>query len=365
VRLGVLARTEARGLGNQSHDVCLNLNPDRVLLIDPGPDKRFTQHPERYATWPTTTAQWRAGKLNPDVVRPWLQGLDVLYTAETPYDHRLPQWAAEAGVGVVVHANPEFLSPQDAKAAVTWWAATPWRLEHLPARTRVVPMPCPTPSGSVGVEPVPAAGSPGSATGDSRADRLRNAPEAATAEGAVRFLHVAGWPAVADRNGTGVVAEAAALMRSGAVVTIRGQHKDVARFQRQNVRAQAGNVAIHWDLYRDADVLVSPRRFGGLHLPALEALALGMPVVMSDCSPNEVWPGPRVPVTQTQTVATRAGVIPLHDTDPHALAACLDELATNRVLCDKYRHEAADWAHANTWQALRPMWEDELARACW
>lgn len=339
MRLGVLARTEARGLGNQSHDVCLNLDPTKVLLIDPGPDKRFEQCPQRYERWPTTTAQWRGGKLNPDVVRPWLQGLDVVYTAETPYDLRLPQWAAEAGVGVVVHANPEFLSPQDAKAAVTWWAATPWRLEHLPARTRVVPMPVPAVS--------------------------LTSTDAAESERPVRFLHVAGWPAVADRNGTGVVAEAAALMRSGAVVTIRGQHKDVARFQRQNVRAQAGNVANHWDLYRDADVLVSPRRFGGLHLPALEALAAGLVVVMSDCSPNDVWPGPRIPCTSSQTVATRAGVIPLHDCDPHALAAGLDELATNPTLLDKYRQEAADWTQANTWDALRPMWEDELARACW
>lgn len=334
MRLGILARTEARGLGNQSHDVCLNLDPTKVLLIDPGPDKRFTQHPERYERWDTTTAQWCGGKLNPDVVRPWLQGLDVIYTAETTYDLRLPQWAAEAGVGVVVHANPEFLSPQDAKAAVTWWAATPWRLEHLPARTRVVPMPVP----------------------EVQRAELNDRP---------RFLHVAGWPTVADRNGTGLVAEAAGLMSSGPEVVIRGQHSDITRFRRPNLRVEAGNVPDHWDLYRNADVLVMPRRFGGLCLPALEALALGMPVVMSDCSPNEVWPGPRIAVTQTQTVATRAGVIPLYDTDPHALAACLDELATNRVLYDKYRHEAADWAQANTWQALRPMWEDELARACW
>lgn len=335
MRLGCIVRAEARGLAHQTLDVCRNLDPDRVLLIDPGPDKRFTQHPERFAAWEVTTARWTAGRLDERVVRPWLQGLSVVYTAETPYDARLPQWAAEAGCGVVVHANPEFLNTQDAAAAVTWWAATPWRLEHLPGRTRVVPMPVP------------------------------EAPQRAELNGPPRFLHVAGWPAVGDRNGTGIVAEAAAHMTSDAEVVIRGQHKDVARYRRPNLRVEAGNVPDMWDLYRQADVLVSPRRFGGLHLPALEALAAGLIVVMSDCPPNDVWPGPRIPTTGTQTVATRAGVIPLHDCDPHALAVCLDDLATNPVLVDKYRQEAADWVHANTWDALRPMWEDELARACW
>lgn len=337
MKFGVLARSEARGLANQSHEVCKNLNPDRVLLIDPGRDKRFTQHPERYEQWDTTTALWRNGRLDPDVVRPWLQGLDCVYTAETPYDDRFPQWAAEVGCGVVVHANAEQLSPSDAKAAVTWWAATPWRIEHLPARTRIVPMPCPD--------------SP-----------VRHEPGAK-----VRFLHVAGWPAVPDRNGTGIVAAAATLMQSDAEVVLRGQHRDIARYQRHtpHLRAEAGNIPDHWDLYAGADVLVQPRRFGGLSLPTLEALAVGMPVVMSDCSPNEVWPGPRVQVTRTQTVATRGGVLPLYDTDPQVLADTLDDLATQPDILAKLRHEATEWATANSWQALTPMWHDELARACW
>lgn len=354
MRLGCIVRAEARGLAHQTLDVCRNLDPDRVLLIDPGPDKRFTQHPERFAAWEVTTARWTAGRLDERVVRPWLQGLDVVYTAETPYDSRLPQWAAEVGCGVVVHANPEFLNAQDAAAAVTWWAATPWRLEHLPARTRVVPMPVPQEGHATSSEP---------SFGEKIFKDERRSPRSDS----TRFLHVAGWPAVGDRNGTGIVAEAAQRMRSDAEVLIRGQHRDVTRYRRLTPRLKvaAGNVADQWDLYRHADVLVMPRRFGGLCLPVLEALACGLPVVMPDCSPNEVWPGPRVPAVEGQAVATRAGLIPLYDTDPVALAATLDELATNPEVLDKHRQEARDWVAANTWDQLRPMWEDELARACW
>lgn len=337
MRLGVIARSEARGLANQSHEVCKHLDPERVLLIDPGPDRRFTQHPERYVDWDTTTVRWTNGRLDERTVRPWLGGLSVVYTAETPYDERLPQWAAEAGCGVVVHANPEFLNSRDAKAPVTWWAATPWRLEHLPARTRVVPMPAP------------------------------EAPYRTEPSDRVRFLHVAGWPAVSDRNGTGFVAEAAGHMRSDVTVVIRGQHRDIDRYRRHTPRltVESGCVPDHWDLYRDADVLVMPRRFGGLCLPALEALAVGLPVVMSDCSPNEVWPGPRVPTSSTGSVMTRCGPVELHDVDPLYMAAQLDSLATNPDILTKARQEAAEWAAANTWDALKPMWLDELARACW
>lgn len=339
MKVGLIARAEAgRGLANQTYEVCRHLDPERVLLIDPGRDGRFTQHPERYAGWDTTVAVWRNGRLDEQTVRSWLDGLDVVYTAETPYDPRLPQWASEAGCGVVVHANPEFLSPSDAKAAVTWWAATPWRIEHLPARTRVVPMPA--------VDP-PFTHQP--------TDRMR-------------FLHVAGWPAIADRNGTQIVAAAARMMTVDCDVIIRGQHRQITAHRHNGpavLRAEHACPVDYWDNYRGADVLVMPRRFGGLCLPAIEAMAVGLPVVMSDCSPNEVWPGPRVPTTSTDVVGTRAGVIPLHDTDPRALAATLDELAANSELVDKLRQEATEWATANSWEALKPTWLEELARACW
>lgn len=336
MRLGIVARSEAgRGLANQTWEACRHLDPDRVLLVDPGRDGRFTQHPERYDRWETTTVRWHGGRLNEAPTRSWLDGLDVVYSAETPYDLRLPQWAAEAGCGVVVQANPEFLAPMDARAAVTWWVATPWRLEHLPARTRVVPMPVPE---------APFAHEPG--------ERLR-------------FLHTAGWPAVADRNGTGTFAEAAGMLTVDCDVVIRGQHRDTLRYRTDRVRVEQGCVPDHWDLYQGADVLVMPRRFGGLCLPVLEALAVGLVVVMPDVSPNDVWPGPRVEATTRDNVASRCGLLPLYDTDTRALAATMDELAANPELVAKLRAEASEWVRVNTWEALKPMWLEELARACW
>src|SRR5690606_2134221 len=201
------------------------------LLIDVGRDDRFEKHPERFDRWDVTVAPWIGARLDESTVRRWLSGLDVVYTAETPYDARLSAWCELEGVGLVIHANPEFVGPKDARVPATWWSATPWRLQHLPAGTRVVPMPAP------------------------------EAPYRATPTDRVRFLHTAGWPAVEDRNGTGLLVEAAKRMTAECDLIIRGQHRSILGYhlpKHHPVRLviECGNVADYWDLYRGGDVLV-------------------------------------------------------------------------------------------------------------
>lgn len=336
MKLGVIARCDDRGLGNQTWEVCRHLNPERVLLVTDPRDRRFAQHPERFEQWDTTTALWENGRLDRRAVRRWLRGLDVVYSAESPYDIRLGDWAADERVGLVLHANPEFVGRSDAAVRATWWTATPWRLDHLPRGTRVVPMPVPEP---------------------------RITHEAADH---VRFLHVAGWPAVGDRNGTDIVLEAATKMRTHPCqVIVRSQDKGTlrGRLPAPPLRIEIGNVVDYWQLYRGADVLVMPRRYGGLCLPAQEAMAVGLPVVMLDVSPNDTWPGPRVSAFENGSLPTRAGRIPLHTTDPSVLAEVLDQLAERPELLEKYRHEARNWARAHKWDVLRPTWLAELERA--
>jgi Glycosyl transferases group 1 len=337
MKLGVIARCDDRGLGNQTWEVCRHLNPERVLLITDPNERRFTQYPERFEHhWNTTQAKWQSGRLDGRLVRRWLRGLDVVYSAESPYDLRLGDWAADERVGLVLHANPEFVGKSDATVRATWWAATPWRLSHLPTGARVVPMPVAEPR----ITHVPA-------------DHLR-------------FLHVAGWPAAADRNGTDIAIQAAVQMRTyPCEFIVRSQHRSSLqdRLPPHPVRVEIGNVADYWDLYRGADVLVMPRRYGGLCLPAQEAMAVGLPVVMPDISPNGIWPGPRVRAFEDGWLSTRAGRIPLYSTAPGALTDVLDQLANEPELLEKYRLEAREWARANSWDALRETWLTELERA--
>jgi glycosyltransferase involved in cell wall biosynthesis len=340
VQVGLIARADDRGLGHMTWEFHRHLAPARTLVVrEPGAEARgFTPHLDRY---PDATVVWFDGGLLPEAeVRDWLQGLDVLYSAETFYDWHLVQWAAEAGVATALHTMPEFHHPHVPPTSSVW-APTPWRLDQLPLPTTLVPVPVAT-------------------------DRF---PMAAPARdpGRLRVLHVAGHRAAADRNGTTQLLQALRYTRQPVHVRMVTQDPVLPSAARLPanvyVHRETGGVADYWDLYADADVLVLPRRYGGLCLPVQEAMAAGLAVVMPDCSPNDWWPTLRVPAPQRGTIGTGGGVLPLHAADPRALAALLDQLAADPALVEAAQLGALAWAGLHSWQALAPVYRAELALA--
>ncbi len=98
---------------------------------------------------------------------------------------------------------------------------------------------------------------------------------------AERFLFVNGWGGVANRKGIECVISAAANLPPKSV-TIASQRRIGAMseaFQR------IGGVTDNASLYDHGDVLLSPSRFEGLGLQYYEAMACGMPVVVTDAAP--------------------------------------------------------------------------------
>jgi glycosyltransferase involved in cell wall biosynthesis len=321
------------------------LSPHRVLLVEPQPAS-WPQHRELLDGHPVTHVHWRRGRLYPDqAVRDLLDDVDVLYTAETVYDPELPFVAAEHGCVVVRHANPEQLGVDELIDGdpTVWWSATPWRLAEMPAGTRVVPMP---------VEPPPKG----------------FAPNANDANRPVRFVHTVGHAAQEDRAGTRIVAQAVKTLRARCEVHVWCQDRQLhvpfkIAGKGVDLTVRTGGVDDRWDLYRGGDVLVLPRRYGGLSLPSQEAMAAGLALVMTDCSPNEVWPGPRVKSRRRWWVHMRCGQVEMHDADPGQLTLLMQQLAEDRDEVDKWKAESRAWAEANTWDALRPLWLEELERA--
>lgn len=185
-----------------------------------------------------------------------------------------------------------------------------------------------------------------------------------------RFLHVAGRPAVHDRNGT---AETIAAFRDvacpDATLTVRVQVAAAA----DEYRALAGDDARitidttdmprYGDAYRGFDVLVLPRKYGGLCLPMQEALGSGMPVIMTDVSPNDEMLPPEwlVPAARTGEFMTRT-MIDIHTAD---VAALTDRLETFCALDeDQAEHEYATariLGAALSWDRLAPLYRDVLA----
>lgn len=330
------ARADDRGLGRITHDFYTHMRPDRCVVVDMGVHARgFTQHLDRYPDAEVTP--FAGGTIAEPVMRRFFAGLDVAVLYETAYDHRAYTVARAAGCRTVLMAMPEFhrhLTERLPHPDVVW-LPTCWRADSIPA-ARIVPVPVATP-------PEP---------GPGRSGRLR-------------VLHVAGHRAAADRNGTlPFLRSLRALTENVQVrVTTQDRRPPTVHSIPKGVVFDPGGPD-HWQLYRRADVLVMPRRYGGLCLPVQEALACGLAVVMTGCEPNpQTWPVLTIPTIPGTVIHTPAGPIRTEDPLPADIAAAIDQLAADPALVADLQARARAWAATHTWALLRPVYESELERA--
>lgn len=342
MKIGAVVRGQDRGIAIQAGEFCRAMQPERTLLVDMGELARgFPVFPERHPG--ATVVRYEHGQLPEQAVREWLDGLDVVFAVETLYDWRIPAWAAEVGCATVVQSNPEFMRPVDELPSVPtrWWNPTPWRQSFMPPGTKVVPVP----------------------VADDRHTFVIPEPT-----DTLRVLHVAGHVAMADRNGTMLVVEAIRRMRGPVSVRIISQD-DKLRLPRLRspvpVEVVTGGVENYWDLYADADVIVQPRKYGGLHLPGQEAMANGLALVMSDTEPQRsIWP--MVPIrsaTGIPRLQCPGGRLALTNARPESIAQIVNELAVDRGRLVEQQERSLAWAEANRWSVLRPLYETELAEA--
>lgn len=341
VRVGLIARGEDRGLGTLTREWARNMRPDRTLLLVP--DHDLTVHYEWFPGATVSRLDDQRRVVDTAAVQAFIAAVDVIYSAETFYDWRICDWARAAGRRTVCHVMPEYWlhGRHDLPAPDVWWAPTRWRLDQLPAGTRVVPVPIPL-------------------------DRFTNPHYSAvrTTE-PIRWLHVAGASAAADRNGTTAFLGALAYLRGPHDVTLRLQEPRVLKPRvgpRTTFRTE-GPTGEYWELYGGHDGLVSPRRYGGLSLPALEAMGAGLALVMTDTEPQRSeWPIVPLPRGREGFLQTIAGAIPLETIDPRQIARTLDRLAGDPAELTHARSEARRYAEAHSWAALEPAIRRELER---
>lgn len=332
------ARGDDRGLGRLTHDFYRHMRPARTLAVDMGRwARQFPQHLDRYRA--ATVVPFNGGTIDLQVMRRFFTGLDVAIMYETAYDHRAYTIAREAGCRTVLYSMPEFHrhSTETLPGPDMVWLPTCWRAELIPG-ARVVPAPVATDGAG-----------PGRQTGR----RLK-------------VLHAAGHRAVGDRNGTLAFLRAVRLLRSDAEIRVTTQDPRLPQVQgvRHRVQVETGGHPDHWRIYDRADLLVMPRRYGGLCLPVQEAMAAGLAVAMTGCEPNpQTWPVAPIDWQPGPTISTPGGKIGLADPDPAGIAALIDRLAGDPAELAALKDAARAWALANSWEALRPLWQRELELA--
>jgi len=319
VTLGIIARCDDGGLGTMTVEACRHLAPDVILAVLPNPH-RGRQDLSRLTTLAPvvlTADAWPAE--NDD--RPYQQlaaMAETIYTAETPYHPALPTWCHRAGSRLVVHAMPEYY-PWGRRPDFDVWAPTPWRLDTLPDHAPVIPVPV---------------------------DRHRCALRTSRST-KPRVLHISSG-ARYDRNGTQLVLAALAHCQSDFTLVLGGMARPVHRRGRIDVE-QIATVDEYWRWYEDTDVLVLPRRYGGLSLPMQEAASAGLAVIMLDQDPNATWAHPDLLVRTkgARQVEMPGGTVPVWAARPVDVAQAIDTAvlrAADGLTCPTREYAAEiDW----------------------
>ena len=330
MKIGLIARDDSRGLGHMTKAFYDNLKPDATLVVTVEKSV-FPSHPEWYGD-EALRIEWRPGwpffVKDVDAIKDWICGVDVVYSAETFYDERFTGWARGIGTGTVLHAMPEFLRPTD-QAPTALWVPTDWRLKAMSLPDWPAPM----------IAPVPVTlGTP-----------------AEGHDGPLRVLHVAGHRALGDRNGTIGFYRALREVTADVEVTVMTQDNRLPHaHHRSNItfRAVTNGVGLVDQIYEGQDVLVLPRRYGGLSLPLNEAAARGMALVMPSSEPHLSWPGVHVDGRLGEPLPCPSGLIGTFDVNAAGLAAAIDGLAFDRELLAAKQAESLGWAKRNSWEAL-------------
>jgi glycosyltransferase involved in cell wall biosynthesis len=184
---------------------------------------------------------------------------------------------------------------------------------------------------------------------------------------ASRFLHVVGRPAIHDRNGTLDLLQALQHVTATITVTVTCQVPGYvgSLIHDHNIHTP-NNVTLildsvdrdfYWTAYYHQDALILPRRFGGLCLPANEAIGAGIPVIMPDIDPNNTWL-PAEWLTESMLAGDfRAKQhIFWYRTDPRVLAAKIDPLALDNDFYVRACAKAHVLRQQLSWETLTPRY---------
>lgn len=254
------------GLGYQTRDLAYMLKPEFLMVIDSSYFNGNKQYPEWYESFPHLTT-----KGFPTIVEctTFLRHIDKMLTCETPYTYPLFFHANRMGIATADQYNWEFLDylispnlPKPSRFLAPSW----WHFDDMKRRFK----------NTMYLPP---------ATNVSEFSTIRNLNLARS--GPLRILHVVGRQAAYDRNGTATIIEAMLKTKANIEVVIKAQSEiDVPDFNDHRINFDFSEPEERSDLYKDFDVMILPRRYGGLCMPMNEALISGLPVIMTDIEPN-------------------------------------------------------------------------------
>jgi len=307
-KLGIIVRSDlGSGLQSQTYNLTRMLKPDRILHINSKPFNGREQHTEMYDGFNGFSS---LGFPDNQTVRRFITGLTHIVTAETFYSYEMIKLANANNIKTFNQVNYEFCDHlrQPLPFPYLWLMPSYWKLEEMTAKFE-------------NVKYLP----PPIFTNDFKKARETNFERS----GSRRFVHIVGKQAEHDRNGTEDLLRALEFCQSDFELVIRSQYDLPYEINDRRITFDIGNKADQNELYEDFDLLIMPRRYGGLCLPMNEALASGLPVVMSDISPNNrILPEEWLAQARVKMKFMTRTMIDCHMSDLQDLARRIDQFAT-------------------------------------
>ena len=265
--LGIIARSDNTGLGNQTKELVDMLKPSKILLIDSTPFNKNTQHPDWYKDYSCIKSN---GFPTLQQIKLFLNEVDIVISCETFYDQNFVKYAQRRGVKTILQYNYELfgnLAAPNLPLPNILLSPSVWHIDHVKKlfdkQSTVMHLPPPT-----------------------NPSIFSGAKEINMSKDHNRILHIAGKKAAKDRNGTDTVLEMLKYSKADYELVIRSQSEIQTDVKDSRLTIEIGNPDNREDMYSGFDAMVLPRRYAGLCLPMNEALMSALPVFMTDISPN-------------------------------------------------------------------------------
>jgi len=270
MKLGLIVFCNNGGLGIQTRRLAYMLKPDRLLAID---SSGFSKIKEQHFEWYEGFNGYRVkGFPNDREISIFLRGLTHVLCVENPLNYNLTKIAKQIGIKVFVQTNYEFcdfLNRPELILPHKFLMPSYWKVKEMKKRF-----------GDDKVDYLPPPIDPNEFKEAREINFKRN--------GQPRFLHIVGTLAANDRNGTLDLLESLKYTKSDFELVIHSQQELPSEYMVNDRRVKYSMRSLEnsSDLYKDFDALILPRRYAGLCLPCNEALMSGLPVIMTDTSPN-------------------------------------------------------------------------------
>jgi glycosyltransferase involved in cell wall biosynthesis len=349
MKLGIIVRADNGGLGVQTLELARHLNPAKVLIMDISGYNGAQNYFERYDFCPDRRihkSQVAEELLTRQVIDEWIDGLDVVFTCEIPYNYYLFEACRAKGIKTVLQYNWEFLDYTRQPALTKpdlFLSPGQWHmnemLEMFP-NTKYIPVPI-----------------------NRKVCPYREVKQAKT------FVHVAGVKLYEDRNGTEIVLRAIPLVQSDVKFIIYTQHEiepELLTLVQDDLRVEVRSENLSYgECWAEGDVSILPRRYGGLSLQLNEAMSSGMIPICTDIEPQNTFLHHMslIATCGSKKVMTRGTEIDCYDVDPAVLAKKIDRLSElpeeSIIELNKFYN---DLAESISWEKMTPVYLNTLER---